>query len=623
MPKHVNLRDNFRLRMWVGRLRIVGRFVGMLFIFAFATLAITELLNHSGSLSGIMQWVAERPGVVMLNLGLLMSAICFLVFLLNALDAGCQLGAVLIILPVLASFFKERWLHEPLVPSDFVMVKQLVSLVPRLFAPGPAIIAATGTILALFVMGVVLRRTTRMRFSLAARIIACAGSAAIPALLSATPPSELSLAFADANRGGSIAPLDRYYQQWGFAVSFTAAMGPRGQAIPEGYSNLEVETVIHQVATEYRRLPRPKVQPDVVVVMSESFWDPTRLPGVRFSRDPLPVYHALSQSAGQADFLSPSVGGMTANTEFEFLTGMSMRFLQTGSAPYLHDIGSAIPAVPRVLQAQGYSTVAVHPYLRSFWNRDQVYPLLGFDRFDGVETFSEIDMRGGYVTDQALTRRITDELDAARQPLFVFAISMQNHGPYRKSDLGADDIKVTANLPGEQVDTLQTLCRGLKDADASLGTLVEHLKRRSRPTVLVFFGDHLPSLGNGYAVFKDTGFVGGDTTADEQARLHSVPSLIWTNFPCNMPSRGAMVSPQMVWPDVLRAVGIAHPFYTTFLSQVRSAWPGLSRSVCIDGAQRRTQHTPQGDRVLQSYQMLQYDMLFGRRYGQGMFGEMQ
>ena len=610
-------------RMWIGRLRAGLRFAGMLFICSSAILAVSELLNHWGTHYGLFYWLAEHPGAVLLNLVFVLSGVVFLTFLCNGLDAGCQLATLVFLIPAVASFFKYRWLHEPLVPTDVGLARQMLPLLPRMFPFVPAVAIAGGVITILFLLGFTIRRTTQLRFSWGIRAVVCGSSIAIPAMAMASPPVRMSLASSASMGSGSRVALGQSYQQYGFTLSFATAIGPWGPVMPEGYSNLTVQAVADRLAADGHKTIQSVVPADVVVVLSESFWDPTQLAGIHFSQDPAPFYHALRKQSPQSDFVAPGFGGGTANTEFELLTGLSMRFVPEGAVPYMQFIRDPIPSIPRLFLTQGYATVAIHPFERTFWYRNMVYPRLGFERFDAVDTFSRRDVKGPYVSDFSLMQRVISELSAAKRPTFLLAITMENHGPYVNKWATGHSIKVTGKLTPSQADILESYCEGVRDADQALGMLVDYLQHRDRPAVLVFFGDHLPSFGPDYSILKETGFISDGLSAQDQLKIHRPPALVWTNFPCNLPDRGSVTSPQMIWPDILPALGMEHPFFTTFLGKVRQQTPALSHAVTVDHNGQPMLAMPEGNAILKDYQMIQYDTLFGRHFGRGtMFPEM-
>ncbi|MEN6538540.1 MAG: LTA synthase family protein, partial [Mizugakiibacter sp.] len=280
--------------------------------------------------------------------------------------------------------------------------------------------------------------------------------------------------------------------------------------------------------------------PDIVVVQSESFFDPGRLRGYD-SAALLPNLARLAGTGAGGELHVPTFGGGTIRTEFEVLTGLSLRYLPDVQFPYLQIHARAIPGLVRVLRAHGYSTAAVHPNDAGFWNRDAAFKALGFERFLALPAFPRDAPRDGrYVADRALTDAVLAQLADDGPPQFLFAISMEAHGPYDDSpgiDAAARDaIPVPAGVEGGAKRELQNYLYHLRHADAELGRLAAALAQRPRPTLLLFYGDHLPALVDAY---RAVGFVDGGDMLRE-----TVP---WLLLDPHHPDRAAPRSDLAAW----------------------------------------------------------------------------
>ncbi|NCT68862.1 MAG: LTA synthase family protein [Rhodanobacteraceae bacterium] len=253
----------------------------------------------------------------------------------------------------------------------------------------------------------------------------------------------------------------------------------------------------------------PEELPDIVVVQSESFFDAARLRGVEPAQV-LPEYRRLAAAARHGDLWVPAYGGGTIRTEFEVLTGIAMRYFPDVEYPYLRLTAAPLPSLVRVLAAHGYQTVAVHPNARTFWNRASAFAHLGFAAFDDEQQFGQAERFGYYISDRALTDHVLARLETVRAPAFVFAISMEGHGPY--DGYPVDDPQRIAARPVPPVlspgraERLRGYLAHLDNADRELGRLAEALRRRPRRTLLLFYGDHLPSMPR---VFNEAGFDDG------------------------------------------------------------------------------------------------------------------
>ena len=265
--------------------------------------------------------------------------------------------------------------------------------------------------------------------------------------------------------------------------------------------------------------------PDIVVVQSESLFDPARLKGVLSGRY-LGNLHRLAKKSGTSGDLGvPTFAGGTIRTEFEVLTGAPLASLGGVQYPWLELDRENYPGLVRVLNRHGYRSVAIHPNAAAFWNRARAYPALGFSRFVDSESFASDRIVGLFTSDAALTDRVLDELADDGPPQFVFAISMENHGPFDWRP-GLDPKRLAALPMPEQLDAGGRLWLGnylylLDDADRELARLAETLAKRKRRTLLLFYGDHLPDLGPTYA---QLGFDDG-----REAKQQPVPWLLLDN----------------------------------------------------------------------------------------------
>ncbi|HEU4663273.1 MAG TPA: LTA synthase family protein [Dokdonella sp.] len=250
--------------------------------------------------------------------------------------------------------------------------------------------------------------------------------------------------------------------------------------------------------------------PDIVIVQSESFFDPARLRGLEASQV-LPEFRRIASMSRHGELWVPTYGGGTIRTEFEVLTGIAMRYFPDVQYPYFRLTATAVPSLASVLAERGYTTIAVHPHERDFWNRAAALAHLGFAQFDGQESFGNAARVGWYIGDEALVDHVLQRLDAAPAPALVFAISMENHGPYTGFP-NADPQAIAAQpVPAGASDAAAERLRGylyhLSHADHSLGRLADALQRRSRRTLLLFYGDHLPSLPR---IYEGSGFDDGE-----------------------------------------------------------------------------------------------------------------
>ena len=242
--------------------------------------------------------------------------------------------------------------------------------------------------------------------------------------------------------------------------------------------------------------------PHLVVVQSESFFDARRLfPGIR--SQVLQAFDAVKASAvcqGQVEVAA--WGANTVRTEFAFLSGLGPASLGVHRFnPYRKLARTGVPTMASFLRSLGYRTVCVHPYFASFYTRDEVFPLLGFDEFIDIESFKDVEKTGPYIGDVALAEKVCALLQkSSNQPIFVFVISMENHGPLHLEKVHGDDVaRLYSNPPPEGCDDLTIYLRHLGQADRMVAMLRDQLDALPGDGWLCWFGDHVPIMPKAYA----------------------------------------------------------------------------------------------------------------------------
>ncbi|WP_284394921.1 LTA synthase family protein [Dyella lipolytica] len=260
-------------------------------------------------------------------------------------------------------------------------------------------------------------------------------------------------------------------------------------------------------ARMYAPVDQGTALPDIVVVQSESFFDPSIVRGYE-NAHLTPNLARLAAGGMSGPLHVPTYGGGTIRTEFEVLTGLSLRYFNNMQFPYLQLNDKVVPSMVRTLRAHGYETVAIHGNDPTFWNRNTAFTALGFDRFVSQSGFpANAAMDGKYMADSAMTDEIMSQLKDAGAPQFLFAISLEAHGPYDvppKDSVARDAIPVPSAVDAKDKVEVQNYIYHMQHADEELGRLAALLAKRSRPTLLLFYGDHLPGLTDAY---RTTGFV--------------------------------------------------------------------------------------------------------------------
>ncbi|MBQ3059447.1 MAG: LTA synthase family protein [Desulfovibrio sp.] len=243
--------------------------------------------------------------------------------------------------------------------------------------------------------------------------------------------------------------------------------------------------------------------PHLVAIQSESFFDARSLyTGIR--PEVLTAFDALiAQSVLHGPLTVPAWGANTVRTEFAFLTGITAQGMGAHAFnPYRPVISSwSVHSLPLFLQALGYRTICVHPHHAGFYGRDKALPRLGFDSFTDIHAFAHARREGAYVADAALAEHIGQILQTADRPTFVFAITMENHGPlHLERPQPGDAERLYHTPPPEGCDELTVYLRHLRNADAMFGALAKTMDALQRPASLCIYGDHVPIMPQAYSV---------------------------------------------------------------------------------------------------------------------------
>ena len=364
--------------------------------------------------------------------------------------------------------------------------------------------------------------------------------------------------------------------------------------------------------------------PNIIVVMDEAFSDLSVLGDFDTNTDYMPFVHSLEKGNENTitGYLNTSVcGGNTADTEFEFLTGNTMAFLPVGSIPYQQYIKSKTPSLASYLKSIGYATYAQHPYYGSGWNRDTVYPLLGFDNLSFMQDYFNQKFVRKYISDETSFDRIieTYENKPDGQPAFIFNVTMQNHGGYTDTYYGFDNTVTADKLNNSALDQYLSL---IKMTDEDLKNLIEYFSNVDEKTIVVFFGDHQPNDTVASSVLTANGMDYNNLSSEELKLRYQVPYVIWANYDIDE-AAGKDTSVNYLAANVLKAAGVPTNDYQSFLLKLQEEYPIISAvrtdktaDKTLDKASNKSDKATgskkkQADSdMLNDYKLLQYYRLF-------------
>lgn len=287
------------------------------------------------------------------------------------------------------------------------------------------------------------------------------------------------------------------YEQYGFAYCFSKSLVDRGIDKPDDYSPEVMDEIAEDLSDKEQAEQVSLEDPNIIIVQLESFFNVNRLKDIGFSQNPIPHFTKLSEN-NPSGFLSvPSIGAGTVNTEFEVLTGMSLDYFGTGEYPYKTILQSSVsPSICYDLEKYGYTCHAIHNNNGTFYDRNRVYPNLGFNDFTSIEYMDNVrETQLGWAKDSILTEQVIKALDSTAGSDFVYTVTVQPHGRYPSSGDYEFPISVYGAEDTARSIQYQYYATQLYDTDNFINSLIKALDTKGEPYIVVFYGDHLPSLG--------------------------------------------------------------------------------------------------------------------------------
>ncbi|GAB6516615.1 LTA synthase family protein [Bacillus cereus] len=530
-------------------------------------------------------------------------------------------SCTLVILGIV-NYLKLIFRGDPLYPSDFTQITHMQSVIPMVmdYFSWSYIFVIILSIVACIVAGIYMRRYIQnVKIHLGIRTLLVVGSIFVLYAYGNFANTFMNKVFQKSGVDFVLWNQNENYASNGFVLGFISNLDTTVMEKPKNYSKENMLQIANDIKKQYSGNignEKKKEKPNIIFVMSESFWDPTKVTNLSFSEDPVPNLHHYIENFPGGQTISPTFGGNTANVEFEALTSYSMSLLKPGSIPYQQVITNKkeIPSIPTALKKEGYYTSAIHSFGRTFFKRDDVYKVLGFDKFNADDTMKNVDIDGDYISDLAMSKEIIAELEEQKQPTFIHAVTMQNHFPFTEGRFGENLIEISGLENEESKGELETYTEGLRRSDEALQYLIEQLDNLDRPTLLVFFGDHLPSLGTNKSFYKENGYITNEKTPSERLAMAQTPLLMYANF--DMPNDNlGLVSPIHFSNLIFDYAGLNKSLFYQFLSELYKEIPVLRDELKVDkNGEVINDLTKKQNEMLEQYKMLQYDLLVGNQY---------
>ncbi|XUB46205.1 arylsulfatase [Enterococcus sp. DIV1639a] len=400
------------------------------------------------------------------------------------------------------------------------------------------------------------------------------------------------------------------YYNTGFIGGFLYNLKIDPMEKPKGYS----EEKIKEITSHYQKLADEKnktaseEQPNIVYVMSESFSDPSRLNGVEITGDPLADYYAVADQTYSGQMLSQNYGGGTANIEFEALTGFSMGLFNAQlTTPYTMLVPkmNQLPSIVSTLKDQNYHTTAIHPYNTSMYKRKDVYEVLGFDEFisENTMTYTDTIEDNPYISDASAYQEVMDLLKEDDTPQFIHLVTMQTHMPY---DGKYQQLEYTAKTEDNSgISSLENYLQDISYSSQSLKAFTEELKKLSRRTLVVFWGDHLPGI------YSDT-----IQNSNEKHTLHETQFLMFDSQGELEKNEAPVTSPFYFAADLMNQTNQQTTGFYQLLLALQNELPAFERELYYQEGQwhREAQLNKKQAELYQAYEMIQYDIVSGEKY---------
>ncbi len=415
---------------------------------------------------------------------------------------------------------------------------------------------------------------------------------------------------------GMLPALNIYTQQWvtqanGFLLNFTVAMRYSWVEKPVGWS----EQAARNIMEEYSATPADQsiVHPtNIIVVMNEAFSDLSIFDTLELSEDALPFLHSMEENTISGLLYPPVTGGGTASVEYEFLTGLSNSFLPPHCVAYQLYMNEDMPSLSTLAGADGYTTTAFHPYHSTGWNRTIVYDYLDFDTQLYNSDVSTPHYVRRYISDQRNYEVLCDlTAQAQGKPNFIFNVTMQNHSGYAQGWHNLpQSITLSEELNKADPKAQQYFCL-MKVSDDALAGLIAHYEQVEEPTLIVFFGDHQPSLSK---EFYETlyGKKLDQRTTEEVLKQYAVPFFLWANY--DIPEQqNVVISSNFLGMFTAKTAGLPMTGWMNFLSDLHEHIPVITPVgyITAEGtvAEKAYHLTPEQQSWLRKYEILAYSAI--------------
>ncbi len=600
-------------------------FIAVLSVFT----TLYQLVMQNGSNFKAYMSFFMSPLVMLFNFLPIFLIMTFIFFLTNRIWAGYLAVNLPLTVGLYVNFYKIYFRAEPFKPSDITLMGEVLNITENYKFTFNLSMACL-TILMLFVFVVIFKTVHAKKADTLKRVTGIVVSAALLVssyFLIYTNEPMYTKAFSLADGYNDVDTVS--YK--GLLYSFLVSAAQTGYQKPKGYTDEIAQQILNKSADNTNQGNK---MPNVIAIMSEAFFDPQVAEDIQFypGMDPLPNLNQIRKEGRFGNIFVPGFGGATASTEFEFLSGCNISLISRSMPTvYKEYINSNVYALPRMFQDLGFETLAIHPGHSWFYNRKSVYARMGFDEFITLDDLPEdVEKINYYTTDAVTSELIIDNYkdyleNGTGNGYFNFTVTIQNHGPYMDYETERPKRYVRPmGIDDKLYNTINNYMDGLSDADQLLGRVRTFIDTVEEPTVLVFFGDHLPFID---AEFKGYAYMGYDVASGGQKAMmnrYSIPFVIYGNAAAKdlVKSEGGEVtsgdagtiSASYLATELMEYMNVDMPPFFDFVNTIKAEIPIFSSvaGYYIDGAFTEDLPQPLQEKI-DAYRYLQYYNLV--RYG--------
>ena len=539
-------------------------------IISFVLTVYVECFGHE-SLSGGFAFLISNPIAFIANMLIIFASLSIAWLFKRRIFVYVVISMLWIILGTINGIVL-MFRMTPFTTADLQIMEMGLDMLPsyfttaQLYLSGAAIILILVLFIVLFIAGPKRKEKVKYKIVIISILAVCVFSAGFMQL------------------GIKAKALDEYFENlWdayarsGVAYGFLNTWLNKGISKPPNYSEKAVASILDGTNLDP---PKNEQPPNIVFLQMESFVDPDELTKYEYSEVATPFFKEMKENYSSGHLRVPVIGGGTANTEFEVMSGMSLRFFGPGEYPYKSILSKeTCETMAYNLKEIGYNTHAIHNHRGAFYNRNDVFRNLGFDDFTSLEYMNYVSKTPkNYATDDVLQGEIVGAMESTSAQDYIYAISVQGHGEYPKKPL-VDDPQIvitTPDVPDDVHNAYEYYIAQVSEMDHFLKQLTSELQSFDEKVVLIVYGDHLPAL---------------DMTDEETASGSSFNTeyVIWSNF--EMEEQDKDLYAYQLSAEVQERLGMREGVLTAF-----------------------HQEKNESPTYLQDLHMLQYDMLYGNKY---------